>query len=95
LSLLLSGELLTLPEAGGDAPDPVTERVRRGFFQVAMITEQEDPGGQVAAMFAAMTQPLLTCQVFHGRFRRPAHPSGTTTASATGDEAAKPQITAT
>jgi hypothetical protein len=68
---------------------------RTGFFQVAVITEEEDPDGQVAAMFAAVTQPLLTCQVFHGRFRRPSHPSGTTTAAAAEDEAAKSQITAT
>jgi hypothetical protein len=36
-------------EAGGDAPDPVAERVRGGVLQVRLVVEAEEagPGGEV------------------------------------------------
>ena len=53
-------------EPGGDVPDPVAERVRVGFPQVgpSWKPRRRFQAVRSAAMFAAMTQPLLTCQVF-------------------------------
>jgi hypothetical protein len=53
-------------EAGGEVPDPVAQRVRLGFFQVSRSwrPRRRVQAVRSAAMFAAMTQPLLTCQVF-------------------------------
>ena len=60
-------------QAGGDVPD-ASERVRVGVLQVRVVAEAPSSRVQAvrsAAMFAARTQPQLTCQVFDGKLRRP------------------------
>jgi hypothetical protein len=60
-------------EAGRDMPDPVAERVRGGFaqFTVGAVTRRRVQAARSAAMFAVTTPPVLTCQDFGGRLRRP------------------------
>jgi len=55
-------------EVGWDVPDPVAERVRVGFPQVRVVVaaRRRVQAARSARCFAAMTQPLLTCQVLGG-----------------------------
>jgi len=72
-------------EPGGDVPDPVAECVRVGVAEFLVVTEAQkevQAGRKVGAMFVAITQPTLTCQVLEraGRYRsatatRPASPT--------------------
>ena len=60
-------------QSGGQAQQPVAQRVRLGVLKVRAVVqaEQPAPGGQVGGLFAASTHPEFTSQVFDGKLRRP------------------------